>query len=99
MVFFKVERGRATISTGLFDGRGNLFGPDQAFTDQPSQDQAFPDQGSLEQGLFLGVQRDHPLVETLIESPVPHRAYFLLTYLSNQLAPVSKTSGPFQSVF
>lgn len=94
-----------TIATGIFDHRGNpLADEEQAaedlveFSNVPTDasDIASPTLGSH---IRLGLRRDHPFIDRLIGTDDPHRPYFALAFLANELALCQKRLVPYSRFY
>jgi len=52
-----------------------------------------------DQTILLGLCRDNPSIQHLIESENPHKAYFALTFLAYQLALCQKMLVPYSPFY
>jgi len=104
-VLFDVREKEVTIATGIFDESGRAVGEDNRVYD--SQDVQAADGRQFgpvtdpddDEELLLGLRRDHPFIEQLIESNDPHRAYYGLTFLAHELALCQKRLVPYSQFF
>ena len=92
-VFFELENRAVTIVTGIFDRKGRAVSDQEDFTPNPPDNLSVePQEGNT---LLLGIHLKHPLIEHLIESTDPYRAYYTLAYLANELSLCQKMLVPY----
>jgi predicted RNA binding protein with dsRBD fold (UPF0201 family) len=90
-LFFTIEEQGAYISTGLFDENRKPIDDDFLTNFLPEHENDDLMHGTR---LFLGLQKDHPLIVQLISSTNLHRAYFALSYIANELVMSQKMLKP-----
>jgi histidine kinase/DNA gyrase B/HSP90-like ATPase len=93
-MFFEVDSDTrtVTIATGLFNASGDIL-----FSSEDSLEEKDLDILKNESVVLLGIRRNHPLVESIVNSNNPHRAFYLITYLASQLCLCQKRLDPFSN--
>jgi len=98
-VFFDLEEQGAVLATGLFNEAGKAL-EEAAYsnlsTDKDKKNVPYDDE---DQTILLGLCRDNPSIQHLIESENPHKAYFALTFLAYQLALCQKMLVPYSPFY
>lgn len=93
-VFFSIEDRKYTISTGLFDKEHKVLGANETEKELPNSDC-----DTLNREIYLGIRRNHPLIEHLIGSEDPHRIYYAMVFLVHQLELCQKLLVPHSTFF
>ena len=97
--FFEVEGQDATIATGLFDQECKAWGEEvqsNLISDKDEKRFLHPEE---EQRVLLGLNRAHPLINDLMESKDPQRAYYALTFLAHELTLCQKRLAPYSQFY
>ncbi len=96
-VFFDIKDQKAVIATGLFNNEG------RALTDTRNCNLELRDEdGNVmekndEQGIVLGLHRNHDLIRAIIANRDPYRLYFSLPILAHELALCQKMLVPYST--
>lgn len=96
VVFFSVQSEGAYISTGIFDETDQPLN-DESISNFVRKDETKPPLSSPT--LVLGLRKDHLLIEQLIQSSDPQRAYYALTYIAHELTASQKLLVPFSRFY
>jgi hypothetical protein len=93
-ILFSVEDRKFTISTGLFDNE------DKVLSNIEKEDTSLnSDFDTPHKIIYLGIRRNHPIIEHLIASEDPNRIYYAMIFLVHQLAVCQKLLVPHSSFF
>lgn len=98
-VFFTVAEEGATIATGLFDQNGNAL-QDTVYNNFGSHNpgEGIPDPKDYNE-ILLGLNREHPLIQHVMDSDDSFKAYYMLTYLAHQLALCQRLLVPYSPFY
>lgn len=95
-VFFEVDRQGATLASGLFNESGDVLDgntPDNVRSDL-DEGEMIKLRAREERDILLGLRRDHPFVQHMVESDDSHKAYYALTYLAHEISLCQKLLVP-----
>ncbi|MCK5098960.1 MAG: ATP-binding protein [Desulfobacteraceae bacterium] len=95
--FFEIHEAGGVIATGLFDEQGNPLDEDNY--SNFSSDNETSENNISPKPIFLGLQRDHEFINSLIETKDKYSAYYMLMYLSHELALCQKLLVPYSPYF
>ena len=93
--FFDLEEDNGTIAAGIFDETGAALEA-SCFSnlDLESQPPASLKGNSEPKDIFLGLRRHHPFIQKMVESRLPDKAYYALTFLAHELVACQKLLRP-----
>jgi hypothetical protein len=95
--FFEIQKSGGVIATGLFDEQGNPLEEDHY--SNLASDRGSSDSHPASRPIFLGLQRDHEFINSLIETLDKYGIYYMLIYLSHELALCQKLLVPYSPYF
>jgi hypothetical protein len=95
--FFEIHKGGGVIATGLFDEQGNPLEEDNY--SNFNSDNETVENNKNPKPIFLGLQRNHEFIDSLIETKDKYSAYYMLMYLSHELALCQKLLVPYSPYF
>lgn len=94
-VFFDIKGHEAIIATGLFDLNGKAMGEQFPSNLRPKDDDKPSSAFEVNDRILLGLCRDHPFIQYLLETEDAHLAYYTLTFLAHELALCQKLLVPY----
>ena len=87
--FFDLDGKDVTVATGLFEKDGS------AFDNLNQTGDADASRPTDKKSLSLGLMRSHPIIEHITQVDAPHRAYYAVTFLVNELTNCQKMLVPY----
>jgi hypothetical protein len=95
--FFEIQKSGGVIATGFFDEQGNPLEEDYYSNLYSGREP--PESHPATRPIFLGLQRDHDFINSLIETRDKYGIYYMLIYLSHELALCQKLLIPYSPYF
>jgi hypothetical protein len=96
--FYQIDNKEVQIATGIFDTDGKPYSLEMALNMSVDEDDEVVS-NSLNKDLLLGLQVNHPFISYLIKTNDPYKAYYMLTFVSNELALSQKLLVPYSPLF
>lgn len=94
--FFELEDSGGVIATGFLDANGNPL-EDDYYTNLGNQDDS--DHGEHAKPVLLGLQKDNQFIDSLINTKDKDMPYYMLMYLTHELAMCQKLLVPYSPYF
>ncbi len=95
--FFEVQKEGAVIATGLFNSEGNPL--DKDFHTNFFLNEDGDERIGAPKAVFLGLQRDHEFISSLMKSNDKYMAHYMLMFLAHELAMCQKLLVPYSPYF
>ena len=98
-VFFDLGEQHAVLATGLFDGTGQVLEEAGYSNIDFVGDRNTMPAAEDNRTILLGLCRDHPFIQHLIDVDDPHKAYYALTFLAHELTLCQKLLVPYSPFY
>ncbi len=95
--FFQLETSGGTIATGFLDENGCPLEPEYYTNLGKIEDESW--QSDHAKPILLGLQKDNPYIESLINTEDDHMPYYMLMFLVHELAMCQKLLVPYSPYF